>query len=160
MKVADKSQQVETQTRRLFVLGLRQAGVTYQQIAKSTIQKFGAENLPAGFDSRYAYKDVLRELRKLQALNEGITSEIRQLELQRLDVLLLGIWRQARDGNQGAIDRVLRIMKRRADLLGLDAPTSVDLTLDLSRLTNRQLEQLAEGEDPSHVVATPSPSRT
>ena len=56
-----------------------------------------------------------------QTLQEP-ADELRKLELERLDKLLLGVWPQAVRGNQGSVDRALRIMERRAKLLGLDAP--------------------------------------
>ena len=46
-------------------------------------------------------------------------------ELARLDSLQLAIWPQATSGDCRAIDRVLRIMERRAKLLGLDSPVKV-----------------------------------
>ena len=40
---------------------------------------------------------------------------------------MLGVWKQAKDGHLGAIDRVLKIQERRAKLLGLDAPSKVSI---------------------------------
>lgn len=51
--------------------------------------------------------------------------DVRLLELGRLDALYMEVFRQARSGVLGAVDRCLRIMERRAKLLGLDAPTQV-----------------------------------
>jgi hypothetical protein len=45
---------------------------------------------------------------------------VRQLELERLDRLLIALWDLATGGSLGAIDRVLKVMQRRAELLGLD----------------------------------------
>jgi hypothetical protein len=42
--------------------------------------------------------------------------------------MLLALWPQVLKGNQGAIDRALRVMERRAKLLGLDAPTRQEVT--------------------------------
>jgi hypothetical protein len=53
---------------------------------------------------------------------------VRDLELQRLDDLYLIAYRAIIDGNDLAgIDRCLRIMERRAKLLGLDAAEKVDV---------------------------------
>ena len=76
MAGADNSQQVDTQTRRAFILELRRSGATYRQIAEATIKKFGADNLPLGFDCRYASMDVKRELEKLQAINESQADDL------------------------------------------------------------------------------------
>lgn len=48
-------------------------------------------------------------------------------DLERLDQLVLALWRQASQGSLGAVDRVLRVLERRAALLGLDAPQRVDI---------------------------------
>ena len=114
---------LETQERRFFVLEARKAGLTYRQIVEQAIDRFGLETLPQGWDERYAYKDVARELEKLQNLNNGLSEDVRQLELERLDRMWFAVYPQIRNGHLGAIDRGLRIMARRASLLGLDAPS-------------------------------------
>lgn len=68
----------------------------------------------------------------LRATLQEPADELRSLELERLDRLLLGVWSQAAKGNQGAVDRALKIMERRARLLGLDAPTKQALDGDLT----------------------------
>lgn len=47
-------------------------------------------------------------------------AELRDLESDRLDHLQLGLWAKALRGDTQAVDRILRIMERRARLLGLD----------------------------------------
>jgi hypothetical protein len=47
--------------------------------------------------------------------------------VDRLDRLLAAIWNQAIEGDGESIDRCLRIMKRRSELLGLDAPKNVKM---------------------------------
>ncbi|MFE6872574.1 hypothetical protein ACFVFS_39285 [Kitasatospora sp. NPDC057692] len=54
--------------------------------------------------------------------------ELRALEDARLDRMFLVAYRRAvRDGDLPAIDRALRIMERRARLLGLDRPTRTEI---------------------------------
>jgi len=96
-------------------LELRKAGVTFASIAE-TLGYRG----PSG-----AYRAVMSALRK--TLQEP-ADEVRKMEAERLDALLLALWAQAKSGNQGAVDRVLRVMERRAKLLGLDMPTRADIT--------------------------------
>ena len=55
----------------------------------------------------------------------GQRTGLRVLEEYRLDALLMVLWPQVMGGDQGAVDRVLRVMQRRAALRGLDAPTKV-----------------------------------
>ena len=50
---------------------------------------------------------------------------LRTLEALRLDEIQAKIWDKAIAGDYRAVDRVLRIMERRAKLLGLDAPVKV-----------------------------------
>ena len=58
--------------------------------------------------------------------------QVRDLELRRLDELCLSAYRAISDGNDLAgIDRCLRIMERRAKLLGLDAAEKVEHSGDL-----------------------------
>jgi hypothetical protein len=57
--------------------------------------------------------------------------QLRVLESQRLDALLEAVWPQAAQGHLPAVDRAVRILERRARLLGLDAPQQSEvLTID------------------------------
>lgn len=65
------------------------------------------------------------------ALHKTLTEpadELRVLEAERLDALLAAVWEKAKNGDPKAVDNALRIMERRAKLLGLDAPTATDIT--------------------------------
>lgn len=109
---------------------MRKAGVTYREIADAAVSKFGVDQLPSGWDCRYAYQDVKRELGKLQSVIGEDANDIRQMELERLNDMLKALYGKAtrRDPDYGAIDRVLKIMRRRAELLGLDAPQRQEIS--------------------------------
>jgi hypothetical protein len=111
-------------------LKLRKAGATYREIASAAIQKFGHERLPESWDCRYAHKDVARELEKLRDIIGEEAEDVRQMEIERLNDMLRSLYPKAtrRDADYKAVDRVLRIMKRRADLMGLDAPDRHEVT--------------------------------
>lgn len=111
------------------MLALRKKGGTYLEIANAAVSRFGRDNLPKGWDERYAYKDVSRELEKMRNELAEHVEAVRELELQRLDDLLKGLWDRAtgKDIDYPAIDRVLKIMERRARLTGLDAAQQMDL---------------------------------
>jgi hypothetical protein len=96
-------------------LALRRAGATFAQIAR---QVGYAEEGAAHKAVMSAIKATLREP----------AEEVRTLEVERLDRLMLGVWQRAIDGKSEAIDRVLKIMDRRARLLGLDAPRKLAAT--------------------------------
>jgi len=126
--ITTRPQIIETTERRAYVLEQRRGGHSYRTISALTIKKFGADKLPNGYDERYAWNDVKAELVRLNEQNQEAAAEISRLEQERLDNLQAGVWMAALQGNHGAIDRVLRIMERRAKLLGLDAPVVHEMT--------------------------------
>ena len=72
----------------------------------------------AGYPNRgSAFKAVQREL---QRTLRPIAEEYRTLECLRLDALLEVYYAKALGGDGWSMDRCLRIMERRATLLGLD----------------------------------------
>jgi hypothetical protein len=98
--------------RELECLNLRLAGYDYNTIAKNVGYQSGSA----------AYKAVQRAIMK--TLKEP-AKEVRDLELQRLDEMMTGLWLTATAGTteiikMRAIDSILRIMDRRAKYLGLD----------------------------------------
>jgi hypothetical protein len=105
-------------------LALRTAGATFDQIAR----QLGYAS-PSG-----AYEAVMSALKA--TLREPAES-VRVMEVERLDRLMLGLWKAAtatatatdpRGPDLESLDRVLKIMDRRAKLLGLDAPQKVAAT--------------------------------
>ena len=131
-------------------LELRKAGASYDEIARKI-----------GYRSKSgAYKAVTSALNKM--LKEP-AEELRTLEMARLDRLLVGVWGAAVQGNQGAIDRVLRILERRAKLLGLDAPQRRELSgpgggpIEVGNMTDDEriarivelLDERSQSRDPS-----------
>jgi hypothetical protein len=105
----------EVTERQIRAVGLRRAGLGYTEIASAV-----------GYANRgSAWKAVHRALRG--ELREEVAALV-TLELHRLDQMTLGLWPRATRGDVGAIDRVLRIMERRASLLGLDSPRKIKAT--------------------------------
>ncbi|TCO47314.1 hypothetical protein [Actinocrispum wychmicini] len=95
--------------RRGRALELRKAGASYEQIAQQ-----------CGYSHRAtAHRAVTQAL---ASVADELAADVRTLELSRLDSMLMGLWRAARDGDASAVDRVLKIMERRAKILGLDTP--------------------------------------
>lgn len=109
--------QVKAMERQKQALRLRQAGVSYPDIAEALGYKH-----PSG-----AAKAVSSALKK--TLREP-ADELRQLELTRLDTMLFAIWPYVRAGNAEFIDRALKIMDARAKLLGLYPPLRVAANLE------------------------------
>jgi hypothetical protein len=94
---------------------LRKQGMTYEAIADT----LGYAS-PSG-----AYKAILSALQR--TLQEP-ADDLRTLEGGRLDAMLEATWGPASRGIPQAVDRVLRILERRAKLYGLDAPVKQEIT--------------------------------
>jgi hypothetical protein len=89
-------------------LRLRLAGCDYDEIAKAMHC--------SSTTARHHVHRALRDARRDPAVT------LLRLELDRLDRLQLSVWQRALNGDGEALDRVLKLMARRAKLLGLDAP--------------------------------------
>lgn len=97
---------IEKRKRMVQALRLRETGAHYRQIGDA---------LGVSTSTAHAYvSDALKELTREPA------ESVLQMELARLDTLTLSLWKDATAGHLKAIDRVLRIMERRAKLVGLD----------------------------------------
>jgi len=116
---------IKAAERRAFVLDQRKGGLTYRQINAQVHKKFPDDQLPKGYDERGCWMDVTAELKRIHTENNEAAQEVRTLELDRLDTMQAALWGKVIAGNEGAVDRVLRIMQRRADLLGIDAAKAV-----------------------------------
>ena len=92
-----------------FALDLRRAGQSYHTIGSSM-----------RVSKTRAYQLVLRGLEELQTQSKEKAEGVRELELLRLDSILLAHWLNRSDPRSA--DTILRVMERRAKLLGLDAP--------------------------------------
>jgi hypothetical protein len=114
-------------------LNYRKAGMTYRQIG---------EQLGVTFQA--AYKMVIGALEDINDRIRENAEELRSLELERLDTLFLAMYNQAIKGNQGAVDRCIRIMERRSKLLGLDAPSKA--SVEFSRMSNDELAEFIRQE--------------
>lgn len=119
-------------------LELRKAGVTFDVIAAQL-----------GYGGKSgAYNAVASAMRR--TLQEP-ADELRALELARLDDLWRGIWVEARTGNVQKIDRVLKIMQRRASLLGLDAPKKFADATDRRKEAEAIAAEIGKADDPAVV---------
>jgi len=106
---------IKSTERTLAALELRKKGLSYSQIGRELQVRPST-----------AYRYVVSELANLADVCLEEAAVIRDIELQRLDDLYQIAWIEANAGNIAAIDRCLRVMERRAKLLGLDAPEKID----------------------------------
>ena len=133
-------QRLNALDREVSALQLRRAGCSYQQIANRL-----------GYSNRSGAWHAVRA--GLAATLQEPADELRGLELERLDHLHVAIWDQAASGNLRAVDRVLTIMKRRSQLLGLDAPRQVAVAVEVS--AQKMAERMAQrwGLNPATLIA-------
>lgn len=113
------------------IIELRQEGYVWREIAVMVDMSI------AGVAK--AYK------RALTRHPHATIDEHRELELDRLDTLQRTFWKSAVEGNPRSADFVLRVIDKRAKLLGLDAPLKVQaevVTYDGSDL-DREVERVA-----------------
>ena len=101
-------------TRRIEALELRKHGATFRQVAAALHVSLGT-----------AYEDVQAELAEAVRLKNKKADQLSELELQRLDRLLLVLNKAIEAGDPKAVAQAIKIATRRARLLGLDAPTKI-----------------------------------
>lgn len=112
--VTDEQAEIDARKREARVFELRIQGFTFEQIA-SEVGYQGASG------AWQAYKRV-KETHIFESVEEA-----RQLELMRLDELMFALWGRAIGGDLPAASCVLKIMDRRAKLLGLDKPEKIEV---------------------------------
>lgn len=122
-------QRIRDADRRREALLMRRRGLTYAQI--------GAK---MGIGTSASHSLVKQALSDLWVEN---AEELRKLELERMDRMFAGLVREVRefgersvlggayDGFPAAINAALKILERRAKLLGLDAPTPAVAPTDI-----------------------------
>lgn len=99
--------------REMKVLELRRAGLTWHRIA----EEVGYADASGSYA---AYKRAIKRTLQQPA------DELRQQELDRLDRLQLAAWPKAMQGHIQSIGIIVRLMERRARLLGLDMPIKIE----------------------------------
>lgn len=99
----------ETLEREANVLKLRRGGLTFDLIAKELGYKHASG----------AHKAYLNACKRIVRAD---VEELRGTELDRLDLAQGALWSRVMRGEVPAVMAVLRIMERRARLLGLDQP--------------------------------------
>jgi hypothetical protein len=128
------SQELKAVDKQLQALKLRQAGISYEEIAR----RVGYRSASGAYQAvKSAMKKTLREP----------ADEIRQIELSRLDTALFAIWSDVKRGNLFAIDRFLKLSERRSRLLGLDAKREVSidgniLVGDIEKIREKRWENI------------------
>lgn len=96
------------------VLELRRGGLTFDLIAERMgyANASGAQKAYERACARIVYDDV---------------TALRNAEMDRLDIAQAAIWNEVLRGTISAVTALIKIMERRARLLGLDVPTKTQL---------------------------------
>lgn len=131
---------IQAAERRNRALQLRIAGATYEQIARTPFSE--GDPRPLYKDRKRAHEAVMVALKELAQDTAGKGSELKALELARLESMQISLWPATRPSKQvtcdncghglyrvpdhDAIDRVLKIMAQRSRYLGLDAVKGAD----------------------------------
>lgn len=115
-------------------LELRKAGVPYQAIAERLGWKSSAS----------AYKAVKKALE--DQINEP-AEELRQMEIERLNHLLMLIWAKIQQGDMRSIEQAMRVMERISTLRGMD---------QAQKLTDAQAGGvlIVDGQDEDEYIAS------
>jgi hypothetical protein len=106
---AGKAPSPEIIDKEVQVVSLRRQGFTWDQISEQV-----------GYSSPSSSRDAY--LRASRRVMRDDIEDIRNLELDRLDVAMSGIWIGVQNGDPQSVLLMLKIMDRRAKLLALDAP--------------------------------------
>jgi hypothetical protein len=155
---AEKAAELEAKEAK--VLELRRAGFTFQRIAEEV-----GYATPSG---------AQRALERIMTRNlPQAPEEFRWQELDRLDRMQVALWPRAMKGDDRAIGTIIRLMERRARLVGIDAPQRIqaevvnydgtrDIDGDIERIVNiiRGVDsgeplEVESGTSESGTVATP-----
>lgn len=106
----------EKTSRRVRVLEMRKAGVSFSAIAKDV-----------GVSCTQVFRDYHKALEEAACGRRMTKASERALELERLEIALLALIPKVRQGEIPAIDRWLKICESRRRLLGLNMKTASSL---------------------------------
>lgn len=138
-----KPKTIAARERAMQALNLRKAGVSFGQIAEQLnyADESGARKAVQALLANTEYEQV---------------DEARRLAVLRLDAILQGgqkssLFMRAINGELYAIDRVLKLEERRARLLGLDAPTTIHIGVDMRQVAELAALATEKGVKPSEL---------
>jgi len=114
--------------RRKKALEFRLLGLSYEQIYMQMLEELGEDELPPSYSASNAYNDVKWCLNEVKREMQETAKEVVIIELTRLDALYMTMYNLAMAGDVRAVDKCLKIMERRAKLLGLDKPSQVKVS--------------------------------
>jgi predicted transcriptional regulator len=119
-KSTTSKERMKAAERRPKVVALRKAGYTQREIASQL-----------GVVVSTVSKDLKFSLEEFRAATAEEIAEMRDIDNARIEEMIKGLWVKAKNGQVTSIDRMVKLLERRAKLNGLDgvvkiAPTTPD----------------------------------
>ena len=141
------ARRVQARERERLAAELRKRGASLAQIASEL-----EVSVPA------VHKMLKRVMARQVELADESLAELRAMEVERIDALLLAVWPKAvggsgREPSLGAIDRVIKLSKRRSEILGIDAPLKQDITSGGEPITAVKLVEVLLDKKPDESIS-------
>ncbi len=135
--IASGPPSLQRAVRRVEAFNLRVAGYDYRQIHQALNE--------AGYSCslKTIYYDVQETLRELSQFERVLAEDVRAMQLARLDQLMAGLSDTAFAGDTYAVEAYLRVLEHQAKLLGIFAPTEININ-QRRPLHNATEEELAK----------------
>ncbi len=132
-----KGVQLRLTERRSKALQLSIAGWSYREIAA----EIDVSHTQVGNYIRQA-------LEKTTDLSASQTAELRQIQFERIEGAIKKVWAKIAAGRDllSAVQTLIRLLEREAKLMGLDAPTKVDISAKVRAMA------VEEGFDPDDAI--------
>lgn len=118
---------ISDEERQALVWERRLRGMSYGGIAADLRNTFNASVLPADYNAKAVYKDIMAVMGRMRNEYSETALEMVGIELNRFDKLLDGVWDAATAGDLNAVDRVLAISRERRKMVGLDSPDRIQV---------------------------------
>jgi len=125
----------EAAARARMIVSYRLSGMSYPAIGKEI-----------GYSASRVYAIFTEAI----TLTSDEVAQARTLEAMRYDRMTAAVWPGVLSGDVGAVSAALRISAQRSKLLGLDAPTKVEITpapLEVQQLVGEILSITGENSD-------------
>jgi hypothetical protein len=111
--------------RRRKVVQLRLAGVQFPEIGRRLSGEFGAGAHDFAALARMDWKRAREQSRR--ELDDSV-EELRDVQVERLEMLLSGVWKNALSGDSKSADTAGRLITQICKLKGLEPPTQLQLS--------------------------------
>lgn len=137
-KTVEKAKILERQA---LALEFRKQGMPYRKIAQRLNVEVGT-----------AFNDVKNELSLLAALNKESAEDLRQIELDRLDMAIEGIMPFVHSGSAPHATALSNAVEKQAKIAGLIKPIDINITINIEVV--QRFEQVARdyGLDPAQAL--------